>query len=337
MKAILRTWYVVAFTCCMQAATKVGAQENANDAEAERAQEARRLHRAAVDDFARGAYLQAVQGFIAADRLTPRAGFLFNIAKSYDALHDAAHALAAYRGYLREAESAPDATQVARRVSDLSLQRGGDGVEQVSVLSQPLGAQLFVDDEPMGPTPITVDLTLGRHTISLSLGGYRTLDSTVIAESSQPRDVSFSLVAIEAGGSSPACPTPAAHALARSAPARVKPNAVATDFLQIGGIASLGAGVVALGAGIAFEVLRAGSERSARREDVQTRFAHDLETIHAQQTLARVFAGSGVALAAVGGVLLGLSRASSERKPAPAGVSIACMPSHCQGVWSGVF
>ena len=55
----------------------------------------------------------------------------------------------------------------------------------------------------------------------------------------------------------------------------------------------------------------------------------DLDTIKTQQTLARVFAGSGAMLAAVGGIVLGIAHMSSEHEPATAQVSMACLPSHC--------
>lgn len=316
---------------CVHAIAPVRAQDSAPDA----SEQARQLHRAAVDDFAQGAYARAVDGFIAADRLSPRAGFLFNIAKSYDALHDVSHALAAYRGYLREAAAAPDAADVSVRANELSAQRARDGFVQACVLTQPLGAQVFVDGQLAGQTPITIDLGLGSHSIALSLAGYQPVSSSVNTSNERLVDLSFPLVALEAGGASPAPAASAVHALARIDP---PPAHAATDStLRIGGLVSLGAGVVSLGAGIAFEVLRAATERSARRESVQTQFARDLDTLESRQTLARVFAGSGVALAAVGGVLLGLAYATSERKPQSATVSVACMPSHCQGAVAGAF
>src|SRR5262245_42385914 len=114
MRAVL---YTALFSvCCVQ----VHAQDSASAEDTDDLQEAKDLHRAAVDDFAKGEYRRAVDRFIAADRLAPRAGFLFNIAKSYDAMHEVPHAIAAYRGYLREEASAPDAKQIAQRVRALA-------------------------------------------------------------------------------------------------------------------------------------------------------------------------------------------------------------------------
>ncbi|HTU59768.1 MAG TPA: PEGA domain-containing protein [Polyangiales bacterium] len=321
------------------------AQDTVGAIEAVPVLEAKQLHRAAVDDFASGAYLRAADGFVAADRLTPRAGFLFNIAKSYDAANEHAHALAAYRGYLHEVPAAPDAAQVAERVSTLSAERARPGVQQVSILSRPLGAQVFVDEALVGVTPITLDLTFGAHTISLSLPGYRSVSTNITAADEPPSDLSIPLDVLDSAAPIPVQPSEAAQALARieatptPAPVRTptKKDFVAIDSgLQIGGFASLGAGVVALGASVAFEVLRASTERSARRESVQTQLVRDLETIETQQTLARVFAGSGAVLAAVGGVLLGLAYAPSERQPTTE-LSMSCTPSRCQGVVSGAF
>lgn len=341
MKPLQTILYMLwAFTSCVQLSA---AQATASTTEAAPVLEAKQLHRVAVDDFASGAYLRAADGFIAADRLTPRAGFLFNIAKSYDAANESSRALAAYRGYLRQAPSAPDTTVITARVDVLSAERARPGAQQVSVLSQPLGAQVFVDDAPVGSTPITLDLPFGQHAITLSLAGYRTISSSVYALDDQPSDLSFSLVVLDSAAPSPKQASEADHALARREPEPMptvtvtKKDFVAPDSsLQIAGFASLGAGVVALGASVAFEVLRASTERSAQREPVQTQLVRDLETIETQQTMARVFAGSGAVLAAVGGVLLGLAYTSSERKPAT-GLAMSCTASHCQGVVSGAF
>jgi hypothetical protein len=325
--------YVVGY-----APAAVRAQDDAHAAEPAQVSEAKKLHSAAVDAFGKGDYRSAVDGFVAADRLSPRAGFLFNIAKSYDALHEPSHALAAYRGYLHQAASAPDAKQVAQRVKALSTQREQHNVAQVSVLSQPLGAQVFLDGAPVGTTPIALDLTLGDHVIVLSLAGYRELRSSVAVASEQPLDLSFALEAIDVGKPSPVQPADAPSAVALSTPRPPSPTPVTMiSPLELGGFVSLGAGVVALGAGIAFEVMRARTERGAQRESVQTEFAQDLDTISTQQTLARVFAGGGVVLAAVGGALLGIAYTASDRKPQTTALSISCLPSDCKGVLSGVF
>jgi hypothetical protein len=184
-----------------------------------------------------------------------------------------------------------------------------------------------------------VDLAFGEHVISLSLAGYRELRSSISIASAQPVDLSFSLVELDVIEPSPVRAAEAASALAQRepvAPAKLE-YVASSSALELGGFVSLGAGVVALGAGIAFEVMRARTESGARAESVQTKFARDLETMGTQQTLARVFAGGGVVLAAVGGVSLGMAYTSSERKPEAAGVTVACLPSHCQGVLSGVF
>jgi hypothetical protein len=49
-----------------------------------------------------------------------------------------------------------------------------------------------------------------------------------------------------------------------------------------------------------------------------------------------MFAGTGGALAALGGILIIAANAAPERKPKP-GMALACQPSKCQATLSGVF
>jgi tetratricopeptide (TPR) repeat protein len=245
---------------------------------------AQRQHHAAVQAFARGDYREAIALFSAADKQLPNAAYSFNIAKAYEALGDAPHALEFYRDYLRRAGNPPDTTQVNQRIQALAAQLATQGAGYVT-----LGTSAPVERVPVGPSPIA-----------------------------------------------PAAPlTSASGAAPRSSPTPT-PEPAPGSGLRTWGFVTLAAGVAALGGGLIFEIMRANTESAAKRENEQTRFAEQLDTLRSQQTTARVFAVTGVALVAAGGVLvtagiLGSNRDSGER------LAFGCLPSACHASFAGVF
>jgi hypothetical protein len=178
----------------------------------------------------------------------------------------------------------------------------------------------------------------------VTLDGYEPVSTEIELPADRPSDISFALVAAENPTSLPAAaplwatpsvspraqrPVAAVHT---SNPVKSRPGSA----LRTAGYITLGASVAALGSALTFEILRAGSESSAKHETEQTRFAERLDTMRSQQTLARVFAGTGGALAALGGMLIIAATATPERKPGE-GMTIACQPSRCQATLAGVF
>jgi hypothetical protein len=81
---------------------------------------------------------------------------------------------------------------------------------------------------------------------------------------------------------------------------------------------TLGAGGVALGGALTFELLRRGSESDAKGDDTQVGYKEKLDQMESQQTTARILAGVGGALVIAGGVLVVLDLGSSKDKPATA-------------------
>jgi hypothetical protein len=87
--------------------------------------------------------------------------------------------------------------------------------------------------------------------------------------------------------------------------------------------------------------MRSRAEDEAKRETDQIGYSEALERMKSRQTMARVFAGAGGALAALGGVMLAVaSGATSERvatKPTKEGLAFSCLPYKCNAVYSGKF
>jgi hypothetical protein len=101
------------------------------------------------------------------------------------------------------------------------------------------------------------------------------------------------------------------------------------------GIVGMAAGGAALiGAG-AFELLRKGSEDDAKKDPTQIGYADHVDTMESQQTVARVLLGTGIVLAATGGVLFFLgSKKSSENATA---FDVGCAPGGCVTTVRGRF
>jgi hypothetical protein len=299
------------------------AQSSSSLATDDESRAAQSEHRAAVKAFGRRRYEEAIALFTAADGRYPKAAFSFNIARAYDALADDSSALAYYRDYLRRAENPPDTVAVNARIRVLAANLARRGVQQLTLLSSPCGAEVFLDRAPVGVSPLTLDLTPGKHAVAVKLDGYETLVTEVELPPDQPTDVSFTLQAVPRIEATSARPPIAAGPPSGSA-------------LRTAGIVTLGAGLAAISVALTFEIARANTESSARRETEQTIFADKLDSMRSQQTLARVFTGTGVALAAIGGVLFMITKLTSEGESGER-LTVALQPSNLHTSVVGVF
>ena len=133
---------------------------------------ARTHYAAGVAAYSAGRFREAVDEFIAADRLAARPALSYNIARAYDRLGDAAKALQYYREYLRREAEPANAAEIKNRVRELEASLAQNGVQQLSVRSEPSGASLRIDDRLVGTTPWTGELQPGAHRLTLTLPDY---------------------------------------------------------------------------------------------------------------------------------------------------------------------
>jgi subtilisin family serine protease len=112
-----------------------------------------------------------------------------------------------------------------------------------------------------------------------------------------------------------------------------------TSVTRTIGFAALGASVAALGGAVTLEVMRSNAEDDARDAMDQVAFSEAIERMRTRQNMARVFAGAGGALAAIGGVLLVVASGNSgERaKQKPSGLAFGCQPFKCQASYTRAF
>jgi tetratricopeptide (TPR) repeat protein len=313
-------------------------------------EEARNQHRAGVEAFAAGQYEDAIAAFLTADALHPSSETAFNIAKAYEAQNDDSHALEYYREYLRRSPGANDREGVTKRIAKLSQKIALRGVQQISFIVSPAGSAVLVDSEPIGAAPVTLEMRPGKHSVEFRKAGYQPAQFDFELPADRPVDV----VAKLAHGKDPRNTNSAVSNMtqsgqlseseAASADARIAPTDVAkrSSLTRTIGFAALGASVAAIGGAITLEVMRSRAEDEAKRETDQIGYSEALERMKSRQTMARVFAGAGGALAALGGVMLVVASgaSSSERVATKAkreGLAFSCLPGKCNAVYSGSF
>jgi hypothetical protein len=275
---------------------------------------ARTRYAEALRAYKEARYKDAIDLFIEVDRIFPSAALSFNIARAYGKIGDTASSLAWYRDYLRRAQDARDRGEIEATVSELARKLVAKGVQQVTVLSEPLGATVVVDDRPLGVTPWTGELPPGRHRIALRLRGFQDAERMIELEPQTPQDVSLRLV--PAAPDAPSAPVPAPP----PSPTAPEPSPVPDPVRDEPGVRPLsyivlGAGVVTLGVAGGFELARRSAADDAESDRTQVGRAEKLQTADDQMTTARILAGVGGALIVTGVVLLAvdLGRDSSPQ------------------------
>lgn len=339
-----------AFALVLGTSSSAQADEASGDwgSERARAETAEASHRAAVAAYARGHYHDAIELFLAANRLRPSAALSFNVARCYEQLDDAPSALAWYRDYLRRSGNPSDGARVARQIAKFEKRLAQKGLQQVSVLSTPRGASVRIDGTPVGVSPWTGALAPGVHSVDLTLAGYESASEQFELTPDHARDVELRLVTTAVKQESRAGPMPVAAPVQPARPryfVAAAEHPAATQVLDAGerksvlstaGWIAVGASGAALTGALVFEALRQGAEKDAQRETVQIRFAQDLETMHSRQTAARVLVGTAAGLAVAGGVLLLVGAGNVEHASGPQ-VALSCTSSNCNASVAGRF
>jgi len=114
-------------------------------------------------------YRGALVEFRRAGALVPNAAVLYNIGETEYQLKDYASALTTFERYL--AEAGPGDSHRAEVESNVSALRSRVG--HIAVTTVPPGAEISVDDQPVGRTPLekSVLVSIGRRKVVASLAG----------------------------------------------------------------------------------------------------------------------------------------------------------------------
>jgi tetratricopeptide (TPR) repeat protein len=237
--------------------------------EAEAKDHARVLFQQGVAAYRAGKFYDAVQIFLQTQRVYPDTQLLFNVARAYENLGNASAALRYYRDYLRQADRPSDGDEVRERVQRLEQQLSQRGVQQLTVLSQPESATVVLDGKPVGITPWTGETYPGKHRLALTLESYSGQEQVIEVDAYAAHDVSVLL--LPQPKPLPAAPPPL--------PAREPKR----SGVSVASLVTLGTGVVLLGSALIAEA--ASNQPGMSRT---TAF----------------FAGSGLGVTSVGGVML---------------------------------
>jgi hypothetical protein len=130
---------------------------------------ARELDQEGVRAFSDSRYADAIRYFRAAYRLGGPASELWNIARSHERLDDAEGAATAIGEYLAlRALSAQDRAEAERELRTLRTRPS-----MLTVTTTPSGALVTVDGkQTVGPTPLSVEVAAGAHTIAIRRDGF---------------------------------------------------------------------------------------------------------------------------------------------------------------------
>lgn len=289
-----------------------------------------------AEAYSAGRFKDAIELFLQADALAPSAALSFNIARACEKIGDDASSLQWYRDFRRRAPEAKNGAEVDERIHALELILAKKGVQQLTVLSRPLGATVIVDEQPVGVTPFTGQLPPGSHRVVLSLRGYSDSEQRLELPADRAQLLDVPLVP---GGkasapppdseSAPAAGAAPASGVAAGAPAAAPKGSSGPKFGILPWI-GLGAGAAVLGGSLGFELSRRSAEKDAQQDETQLGYKEKLDREQSRQTVARVLAGVGGALVVTGGALLVIQLTSKDsRSEQSARLGWACLPGGC--------
>jgi tetratricopeptide (TPR) repeat protein len=292
--------------------------------------EARARLREGVKAYEAKRYKDAVDAFLAANRLVPNPGLSFNTAKAYEKLGDAAGALSFFRDYLRRAPEASDRAEVERKIKKLEQRLQTKKLMQVSILSHPEGGTVVLNGQPVGVTPWTGEIAPGEHSFKIKLEGYRDHEQTFQLPRDHALDVKAELE-VAPPESAPAA-APEQPVETSSAPAEApleRPGPRADGRVSVPTWVALGVGGAALGTALGFELARRSAESDAEDASTQLEAVDHFETMESRRDMARILAGVGGAALITGAVLLYFDLSpKQEAAAASAGpkVQVGCVP-----------
>jgi tetratricopeptide (TPR) repeat protein len=272
---------------------------------------AKQLYEEGLKAYGERRYSDAIDALLASADVYPSPMLYYNISLVYEAMGDTASALAWVRRYARESGETTD-QEATLRISELEKRLQHEGVQQVSVFSAPDGGLVDIDGRGIGVAPVTAQLVPGKHLLTVTLAGYAPGKSTIELRADKSMDVRVELSPERSLLPSSAEPVHGrVEPTVRDAHAASAPRDERGSRVSVLAVGALGAGIGALGASLAFEILRADSEAAARNAS-QVDYAARVREMDSERTWSRVFLGVGATLVVAGGIKLGFDL--GERK-----------------------
>lgn len=258
-------------------------------------QQAKRLYEEGLSAYRARKYSDAIDKLLEADRLMPNAAFSYNIALVYEAMGDQRSALRWLRSHLRQRgdESAELATLT--KVGKLEKEMQVHGVQQVTILSKPPGATVWIDGHSLGLTPFTTEIVPGSHSVSLALNGHEPAQRAFELRADRAMDVEVELTASPITvppDTKPQVQTASSVALAGTV-SPAPPSTLLRSRVQPWTWVGLGVGTALFGGAVFFEVKRQKEEDQARSAPSQRDYLARLDDMESSQKVARVLAVAG--------------------------------------------
>ena len=138
-------------------------------------------------------YEEAAAAFEAAYRLRPNGVVRYNLGQCYEKLGELEKALESYRAYLREVPKAEDRDTVEQLVANLEARAEARRKPQVSIASEPPGAQVRLDDTAVGATPWSGPVEAGAHEVELTHPGHAPLRRALEVRTGEPVQLHLTL------------------------------------------------------------------------------------------------------------------------------------------------
>lgn len=145
--------------------------------------------------FRKGDYEGAIAAFKAAYDIKPTSGALFNIAKSYERMGRFEEAVEYLQQYLDVDPNATDRANIEENIRRLKRSIR-DRFQELSVSSDPPGADIYLDDRTtglQGQTNYRMKVKPGPHTIYLDLNGYEPYQTDFVMPDDKPLALEFKL------------------------------------------------------------------------------------------------------------------------------------------------
>jgi tetratricopeptide (TPR) repeat protein len=279
-------------------------------------QKAKLLYEEGLVAYRAGRYSDAIDKLLEADKVMPNAAFSYNIALVYEAMGNSRSALRWLRCHLRQVGDEKSNVNVLAKIAKFEKALQAQGIQQLTVVSKPNGATVWIDGHVLGMSPFTTELVPGNHSVSLTLDGYEPAQKTFELRTDRALDVEVELTAKRETTPTTAplasqstvffAPTQSTLSLQGSvkleAPSS-RPIAQVKPWTWIG----LGLGAALFGGAIGFEVKRRSEEDDARTALAQKNrndYVSHWDAMDSSMKTARVLLVAGSVTTVVGLTLL---------------------------------
>jgi tetratricopeptide (TPR) repeat protein len=154
---------------------------------------ARACFQRGVDFFHEGNFEAALAEFRKANQIAPSYRILYNIAQAYYETHDYVSALKYYKQYLTDGDA--DVTESRKTAVEETIQKLEARIAYLEIVVDVDGAQVSVDDVPVGPSPLAgpISVNPGPRRVSASKTGLPVATRTISAAGSDRLNVALVL------------------------------------------------------------------------------------------------------------------------------------------------